>query len=220
MILENVKPLLIVWLPITDPLSTFLTKQPSLNLSSLGPSWLNEAVGYIQRKTTADKGVIGYIPIPFYFYERLLGIESNSDEAAGFLLDDVSENIAVSYPETPTASTPGSTKATVLTIRNTIELSFRVKLGSTIVSILRFLLKRVMTDYETAKNIRFSFYWREYALSACKLCDYNETPATGTDLTILRMKLETFKPGEPGAGAQTASTGGEPLPTNIGYSLK
>lgn len=190
MLLENVKPLMIVWLPITVS-----TEKPATELP-IGSSWLDYAVDFVTLKTVENSTYIGSIPIPFYFYERLSNAKDASDDATGFLLDSVEENIDLSYPETPTANTMGNTKATILTIRNTLEISFRVKMNSSIVSVLRALLKRVLTNYETAKNIKFSFFWNEYLLLDAKLIDYNEAAVTGTDLIALKIKLENFQPGE------------------------
>ena len=192
MILENVKPLLIVWLPVTSP-----DDISRLDFSTdLGNSFMNDAVDFVTRRTKENRYLITSIPIPFYFYERLSNDKDSSDDVTGFMLDSVEENIDLSYPETPTANTLGNTKAAILTIRNTIDVSFRVKMNSTIVSVLRLLMKRVLTDYDTAKYIKFSFYWNEYALSDCKIIDYNEAAVTGTDLTVLKIKLESFQPGE------------------------
>jgi len=202
MLLENVKPLLIVWLPVT---AVNLSEGLDLSGVKIGDSNLQDAVDFVIKRTKENDVLVGQIPIPFYFYERLSSEKDASDEAMGFLLDSVTENIDISYPESPTSDTTNEQKASVVTVRNTINVSFRVKLNSTIVSVLRFLLKRVLTNKETVKNIRFSFFWNEYVLSYCKMINYDEEPITGTDLTLLKMKLETFShPGTVGSGTGTA----------------
>lgn len=199
MLIENAKPLLIVWLPVNTPKiisgAVSLLKDLGLKDASLerGSSFINDTVDFVVSRTQENDKVLTHIPIPFYFYERTSNAKDASDDATGFLLDSVSENIDISYPETPTADTPGSTKATVLTVRNTINCNFRVKMNSTIVSVLRFLLKKVLTDKDLARNVRFAFFWNEYVLSYCKMVNYDEEPITGTDLTLLKMKLETFQ---------------------------
>ena len=60
-------------------------------------------------------------------------------------------------------------------------------------SVLRFLLKRVLTDVETAKDLRVSFYWREYAISHARILDYNEAPVGNTDLVLLKLKMATYR---------------------------
>lgn len=203
MITGDARPVLIVHFPIELYIGI-----PDI-IPNIGVSWKgsipSDVVNFITRRTRENENLVGSVPIPFYFYERTSSAKDASDEAMGFMLDTIEENIDISYPETPTANTPGSTKATVLTIRNTIDIAFRVKMNSTIVSVLRALLKRALTDYDTAKNIRFSFFWNEYVLSNCKMVDYNEAAVTGTDLTVLKLKLETFQPGNETA-TDTAGT--------------
>lgn len=198
MLVENAKPLLIVWLPMTafglssETISKINGKLYRSESMKIGDSWLDDTLDFVLSRTVENERVLGHIPIPFYFYERLSNEKDAGADTTGFLLDSVSEHINISYPESPTADTPGSTKASVLTVRNTIDVNFRVKLDSTIVSVLRFLLKRVLTNKNTAKNIRFSFFWNEYVLSYCKMVDYDEEPITGSDLTLLKLKLDTF----------------------------
>ena len=222
MLLENVRPLLIVWLPIT-------TRQPNASTSNISEatetlekapsesSWLDTGVNFVLNRIKEPDKLVGAIPVPFYFYERLSNSKINSDETAGFLLDSVSESISLSYPETPTTGIVGEEKAKVVTVRNTIDVAFRVKLGSTIVSTLKFLLKSALTDYKTARNIRFGFFWRDWVLSVCKIVDYNEAPITGTDLTMLKIKFETF---QPNAGSETsqAATVSSINPSAVTYS--
>lgn len=190
MLVGNARPLLIVWLPVNAP--KLITDISSL-LKGRGTSFIGDAVDFVVFRTQENDRTLTQIPIPFYFYERTSNSKDASDDAMGFLLDSVSENIDISYPETPTAETNGSTKSAVLTVRNTINCNFRVKMNSTIVSVLRFLLKKVLTDKEMARDVRFSFFWNEYVLSYCKMVNYDEEPITGTDLTLLKMKLETFQ---------------------------
>lgn len=182
MLVDNAKPLLIVWLPVTT--------KALLDETPLAPL-------VIRTLPKENESLIGQIPVPFYFYERLSNAKDASEDMMGFLLDSVTENIDISYPESPTANTNGNTKATVVTVRNTIQANFRVKMNTTIVSVLRFLLKRVMTNKNIATKIRFGFFWKEYVITYAKLVNYDEEPITGSDMTLLKLKLETFNyPGE------------------------
>ena len=186
------KPLMIIWAPVSYLSFGELTNLGSFDLSIAGSSFLNDAVDFVARRTKSNNYLITRIPIPFYFYERLWSDKKDNDNAAGFLLDSVSESIDLEYPETPSTDVK-NTDNSVVRVRNTVEIAFRVKMNSTLVSVFRFLLKRMMTDIETAINLRFSFYWNEYVLSTAKCLDYNEAPIPGTNLTLIKMKLETFK---------------------------
>lgn len=184
---------MIIWLPVLVP---GLTDIGEWLVSKVGLGFINGNSPIPLVRTRLVKDAAGYVPIPFYFYERLSNAKDATDESVGFLLDNVTENIDLTYPESSTTGIQGSEKPPVVTIRNTIEVSFRVKTGSTLISVFRMLLKRGLTSYDMAKYIRFSFYWREYVITTAKLVDYNEEPLTGTDMVLLRLKLETFQESE------------------------
>lgn len=196
MILENVKPLLIINYP---------TKNLLFGTETIGGivEWVKErtsgwATDWVIRRTSNTQGQeIIRVPIPFYFYERLADVKSNEDLFTGFLLDSCVENIDLAYPDTPTTQIVTDDKSNQPTlalndafmIKNTIEVGFRVKNNSTLVSIFRAMMKRLVTDTEVAKNTRFSWYWRTFILTDAKLLDYNEAPVGNSDLTLIKMKF-------------------------------
>lgn len=213
MILQNVKPLMIIWLPVGAAYGTTELVEIAGNLNNaIGDSFKNDAVDYVLRRTVNEKVTFARIPIPFYFYENLFESKSNAANQTGFILDSCVENIDLSYADTPTtqSSSVGEAVGSALnanntfTVKNTLEVSFRVKNGSTIVSVLRALMKRVLTDPLTARDIRFSWYWREYIMSESKCIDYNEAPVTGTDLTLIKIKLQK-------TGSEEEKSGGDTL---------
>lgn len=190
---------MIIWLPVgVDYGTTELAEIAGNLISKVGYSFKNDAVDYVLRRTVNEKITFTRIPIPFYFYENLVEDKSNNANQTGFILDSCTENIDLSYADTPTtqSSSVGEAVGSALnanntfTVKNTLEVSFRVKNGSTIVSVLRALMKRVLTDPSTARDIRFSWYWREYIMTNSKCIDYNEAPITGTDLTLIKIKLQ------------------------------
>lgn len=196
MILENVKPLLIINYPTKNLLFGSETIGGIVNFVKESTSgWVTD---WVVRRTsnTQGSGTIR-VPIPFYFYERLADVKSNEDLFTGFLLDSCVENIDLAYPDTPTTqivTDSGTNQPTLalndaLMIKNTIEVGFRVKNNSTLVSIFRAMMKRLVTDTEVAKNTRFSWYWRTFILTDAKLLDYNEAPVGNTDLTLIKMKF-------------------------------
>lgn len=195
MLIGNAKPLMIIWLPVKGIGNLFGANWTSLGSLNLGSSWLNDAVDFVTRRSTENDYAITHVPIPFYFYERLSEGKDDSPNMEGFLLDSVTENIDIEYPDTPSTSTKEfhNEDNNIIKMRNTIEASFRVKMDSTIVSVMRMLMKRVLTNMDFATDVRFSFFWNEYIMSRGKCLDYNEAPISGTNLTLLKFKWETYQ---------------------------
>lgn len=195
MLIGNAKPLMIIWLPVKGIGNLFGADWTSLGSLNLGSSWLNEAVDFVTRRNKENNYTWSHVPIPFYFYERLSEGKDDSPNMEGFLLDSVTENIDIEYPDTPSTSTKEfhNEDNNIIKMRNTIEASFRVKMDSTIVSVMRMLMKRVLTNMDFATDVRFSFFWNEYIMSRGKCLDYNEAPISGTNLTLLKFKWETYQ---------------------------
>ncbi len=198
MLLDEVKPLLIIWLPLKTEWLSFLTDKNLLSPSEQGSTW-RAATDFVVRRSVQNQDsslIVARIPIPFYFYERLSSNKDDGDLATGFLFDSVSESIDMDYPDVPTVieGINGEQQPKQMArVKNTIECSFKVKMGSTIVSVLRYLLKRVLTDVSVAKDLRVSFYWREYAISHARVTDYNEAPVGNTNLTMIKLKMATYR---------------------------
>lgn len=198
MLLGDAKPIMILWMPIFNPLASLFNSVDKLTqmfgYSVAGVSWMGDSVNWVDKRIRENTKSITKIPIPFYFYERLGNDKENSDFATGFLLDSVTEAIALTFPDA--ASSAAKIKdptATTLNIRNTIDVTFRVKMGSTIVSVLRLLFKRALTDYQIANELLVDFIWNEYVITNARIIDYNEDPQTGTDLTMIKIRLETVQ---------------------------
>ena len=198
MLLDEVKPLLILWLPIKATWLSALQDTNFLSPAEQGSTW-RSAIDFVVRRSVQNQDsnlIVARIPIPFYFYERLTTNKDDTDLSTGFLFDNISESIDMEYPDVPTVIEGIQDEMQpkqMARVKNTIEASFKVKTGSTIVSVLRFLLKRVLTDVSTAKDLRVSFYWREYAISHARILDYNEAPVGNTDLVLLKLKMATYR---------------------------
>lgn len=224
MILENVKPLMIVWLPVEASLGFDF----GLTTTRIGEGMWDKTVDFVLRRTSGDRKLkVAEIPIPFYFYENIGSDKKNDENTTGFLLDSCSENIDVSYPDSPT--TQSDTTATAVAnlkvdetfiVKNTLDVSFRVKLGSTPVSIFRALMKRVLTNPEIIKNLRFSWFWREYVMGYAKCVDYNEEPISGTDLVMIRIKFQSYNQTTQETSAGSADAGAKPIDGLVEYSLR
>lgn len=209
MLLDEVKPLLIIWIPVKTNFLSFLQDTNLLSAGEQGSTWKG-ATDFVLRRTVQGQDsnalIVSRIPIPFYFYERLTSNKDDSDLSTGFLFDSISESIDMDYPDVPTVVEELNQEAQpkqMVRVKNTVEASFKVKNGSTIVSVLRFLLKRMLTDADMAKDLRVSFYWKEYAISHARIMDYNEAPVGNTNLTLLKLKMATYRVSD-----VTSETGG------------
>lgn len=211
MLIENAKPLMIIWLPVKALTGLVGSDATNLGKLDLGASWLNDAVDFVTRRNKENSYLITHVPIPFYFYERLADNKDQSPNSDGFMLDSVTENIGIEYPDTPSTSTKEfhNQDNNIIRMRNTIEASFRVKMNSTLVSVMRMLMKRVLTNIDFATDVRFSFFWNEYIMSRGKCLDYNEAPVSGTNLTLLKFKWEHYEEAA-GATPQTPKTSPTP----------
>lgn len=198
MLLDEAKPLLILWLPIKVSWLSWLSDENLLSPAEQGSTW-RDALDFVIRRSVQNQDsslIAARIPIPFYFYERLTTNKDDSDLATGFLFDSVTESIDMDYPDVPTVIEDINSELQpkqMARVKNTIEASFKVKTGSTLVSVLRFLLKRVLTDVSVAKDLRVSFYWREYVISHARILDYNEAPVSNTDLVLIKLKMATYR---------------------------
>lgn len=198
MLLDEVKPLLILWLPIKTNWLSALHDTSFLSPAEQGGTWRN-IVDFVVRRSVQNQDsnlIVARIPIPFYFYERLTANKDDTDLSTGFLLDNISESIDMEYPDVPTVIEgiqDDMQPKQMARVKNTIEASIKVKTGSTLVSVLRCLLKRVLTDVTTAKDLRVSFYWREYAISHARILDYNEAPVGNTNLVLIKLKMATYR---------------------------
>lgn len=213
MILDNVKPLMIVWLPVGGKMAEigdWFGKQFTFDTGEKS-SFVDDAVNFVFNRTTNYKQAVTSIPIPFYFYERLANVAG--DDVTGFLLDSVTENIDITYPDTPTTqsdSVAGALADKTFALKNTIEISFRVKNGSTLVSVFRSLMKRVLTEPDTVRDILFDFYWHEYIMKNARVADYNESPVGTTDMTMIKIKLQ--KSTEVPSALQSGDADGKEVP--------
>lgn len=194
MILDNVKPLMLIKFPVQSLAFGTETVEGIVNTVVDYTQW--KAFDWVIRRTENTQGLgVVRIPIPFYFYERMADVKSNEDIFTGFMLDSCTENIDLAYPDSPTTQISQGNDGISLNlndsfmIKNTLEISFRVKNNSTLVTVFRSLMKRMVTNLEIAKEIRFSWYWKSFILTDAKLLDYNEAPIGNTDLTMIKIKL-------------------------------
>jgi len=193
MILEDVKPLMILYMPIVLPA---IGSVNVMDFKQQGSSWMGATVDMLVRNTTNDNPVGGYVPIPFYFFERLGNSKDGGDDETGFLLDGVEEDISIERPDAASTTENGvragqaQKPIKTITVINTMDIMFRVKMGSTLITLLRALWKRSITDLDVAKNTRFDFFWQSYIMSGASLTDYNESNITGTDLVQIKIKLK------------------------------